>query len=53
MTEQEQYDTKFSLVSVKDGLINSINEFLINILSKTDIEPLLVTLRKLSFKQRF
>ncbi len=42
MTEQEQYDTKFSLVSVKDGLINSINEFLINILSKTDIEGILI-----------
>jgi formate dehydrogenase subunit beta len=41
MADQEQFKTKYSLISVKDGLVKSINEFFKNILIKTELAGIL------------
>ena len=42
MVNQEQFETKFTLIKVEDGLVKAINNFFKELLSKTALEGILV-----------
>jgi formate dehydrogenase subunit beta len=42
MAKQEQFETKFTLIKAKDGLVKAINNFFKELLSKTALEGILV-----------
>jgi len=42
MVNQEQFETKFTLIKVKDGLVKAINNFFKELLSKTALKGILV-----------